>query len=148
MAAVLNRTTREYRPSAHTPDYPAEDWIHNPELPEGVPPRLWVIEGDAVRAMTAAETTASLAAAETARQAAKPAALQAIENEYLAICETLGLSGTPGRPELDAALYDLGKGLIGTAAYHGAVAMGLRLVYIAQYDGFDFADVPPGGHAE
>lgn len=54
MATVLHRQTRELRESVHTPDYPARDWLINPELPP-IAPCYWVIEGEAVRGMTAAE---------------------------------------------------------------------------------------------
>ena len=63
MASLLNRTTLEYLPSGNTPDYPAESWIHNPDLSlvQGIEKKYWVIEGDTVRAMTTAEKDAEIA---------------------------------------------------------------------------------------
>lgn len=63
MAHVLNRTTKEYIRSAHTPDYPVEDWIHKPDLsavmtsPE-VPVKYWKITGDVISEMSQAEKDA------------------------------------------------------------------------------------------
>jgi len=54
MANVIHRITKQYLNSVNTPDYPKKDWIHNPILP-ACPPKFWVIEGDTVREMTAAE---------------------------------------------------------------------------------------------
>ena len=53
MASVLNRTTREYRRSVNTPEYPVQDWIIDPDLSAvtGVPSRYWVITGDVVTEM-------------------------------------------------------------------------------------------------
>jgi hypothetical protein len=60
MAAVLNRTTKQYLPSANTPDYPVESWIHNPDLSGviGFDSRYWVITGDAVTLMSQAQRDA------------------------------------------------------------------------------------------
>lgn len=57
MAAVLNRTTKQYIPSANTPDYPAAQWIINPNLSAviGFDSRYWIITGDAVTLMSQAE---------------------------------------------------------------------------------------------
>ncbi len=57
MADVLHRVTKRLLRSVNDPDYPTEDWIHNPDLSAvaGVPAERWVIEGDTVRAMTEAE---------------------------------------------------------------------------------------------
>ena len=53
MASVLNRTTKAYRQSANTPDYPTQDWIHNPDMSavEGFPSKYWIITGDIVTLM-------------------------------------------------------------------------------------------------
>lgn len=61
MSRVLNRITKEYKIKAHTPDYPTEQWIINPDLSNvvGVDIKYWVIEGDAVREMTDAEKDAA-----------------------------------------------------------------------------------------
>ena len=60
MANVLNRTTKEFRPSANTPDFPVQDWIINPDLSAvvGFATRYWKITGDAVTLMTAPEREA------------------------------------------------------------------------------------------
>ncbi len=46
MASVLNRVTKEFIRFVNTPDYPEEDWIINPVIPEGVDPRYLAIQGD------------------------------------------------------------------------------------------------------
>jgi hypothetical protein len=53
MAAVLNRTSKVYIPSANTPDYPVAQWIINPDmsLVEGFPSQYWIITGDIVTLM-------------------------------------------------------------------------------------------------
>lgn len=50
MASVLHRVTKEYLPYVNTPDYPGEDWIHNPDLSKvkGFPRKYWIIEGSQV----------------------------------------------------------------------------------------------------
>jgi len=55
MSSVINRSTREYRRRANTPDFPVADWIINPDMSavEGVPKRYWVISGDSVMEMSA-----------------------------------------------------------------------------------------------
>lgn len=60
MSNVLNRTTKQYLPSVNTPDYPSDEWIINPDLSAvtDLPSKYWVIEGDAVRKMTRAESDA------------------------------------------------------------------------------------------
>ena len=62
MADVLHRTTKVLLRSMNTPDYPTAQWIISPDLSavSGVPAEEWVIEGDAVRAMTTAEKDAQL----------------------------------------------------------------------------------------
>ena len=62
MADVLNRTTKTLLRSVNTPNYPTAQWIIDPDLSavSGVPVEEWVIEGDAVRAMTTAEKDAQL----------------------------------------------------------------------------------------
>jgi hypothetical protein len=83
MAAVLHRTTKQYLPSANTPDYPTQDWIHNPDLSGviGFDSRYWIITGDVVTLMSQAQRdalNASLLAA--ARDALVNAILTAIDN--------------------------------------------------------------------
>jgi hypothetical protein len=60
MAAVLHRTTKQYLPSANTPDYPTQDWIHNPDLSGviGFDSRYWIITGDVVTLMSQAQRDA------------------------------------------------------------------------------------------
>jgi len=88
MANVLNRTTKEYRPSVNTPDFPESDWIINPDLSavEGQPSKYWKIDGDTVTLMDdiertivdAVETTAIDDAAVAAKAAAEAAAVKAV----------------------------------------------------------------------
>lgn len=61
MANVLHRITKKYLESVNTPDYPTEDWIINPVLPN-CKSSEWVIEGDVVRETTQAEKAANFAA--------------------------------------------------------------------------------------
>ena len=82
MAAVLNRTTLEYRASAHTPDYAAQDWVINPDLSPvaGVPQKYWKLTGDVLSEMSAGEKTVvddALAAA--AKTSAKTTAKNEID---------------------------------------------------------------------
>lgn len=60
MAAVLNRTTKEYLRSANTPEYPVLDWIINPDMSavEGWASKYWIITGDTVSLMTEAQRNA------------------------------------------------------------------------------------------
>ncbi len=59
MANILNRTSKVFRSSVNTPDYPVSDWIINPDLSavENVEVKYWIIEGDTVREATATEKT-------------------------------------------------------------------------------------------
>lgn len=72
MASVLNRNTMQYLRSVNAPEYPAEDWIINPDLSAvaGVDRKYWKISGDAVSEMSQAEqdaVDAAEVAAETQR---------------------------------------------------------------------------------
>jgi hypothetical protein len=60
MASVLNKTTKEYRQSANTPDFPTSDWIINPDLSAiaGVPMEYWKVVGDSVVEMNQSEKDA------------------------------------------------------------------------------------------
>lgn len=60
MADAVNRTTKEYRQSIHTPDFPVEDWIINPNLSAvaGVENKYWKISGDVITEMNASEKQA------------------------------------------------------------------------------------------
>ena len=57
MADVLNRLTKQLLLSVNTPDYPAIEWIINPDLSQvaTVPWKYWKIVGDLVVEMTAEE---------------------------------------------------------------------------------------------
>lgn len=63
MANVINRTTKQYLKSVNTPDYPEDEWIINPDLPN-CDPMFWVIDGDSVREMTTKEKAKVLPTAE------------------------------------------------------------------------------------
>ena len=54
---VLHRTTLDLVTSAHTPNYPVDDWIHGPDLSAvaGTPRRDWHVDGDSVRLKTSQE---------------------------------------------------------------------------------------------
>ena len=83
MADVLHRTTKDYRRSVSTPDYPSQDWIINPDLSAvaGQPVKYWTITGDVVSLMSQAERdavdAAEAAAAITADKDANKAQLDA-----------------------------------------------------------------------
>lgn len=79
MADVLNRTTKEFLRSVHTPAYPADQWIRNPDLSavSGLPTKYWKISGDTVLAMDAAEQAAVDAAEDATRTAEETAAAKA-----------------------------------------------------------------------
>ena len=53
MANVLYRTTKEYRTSVNTPDFPIIDWIIDPDVSAvaGWDTKYWVITGDLVTLM-------------------------------------------------------------------------------------------------
>lgn len=82
MAAVLHRVTREYHPSANTPDFLVVDWIINPDLSAvgTFPPKYWVISGDAVSLMDQAARDAIDAAALDASRDARIATLDRSED--------------------------------------------------------------------
>lgn len=76
MAHVFNRTTGQFIPSAHTPDFDIADWVINPDLVAtvGQPVKYWFIPGttnpegqeiiDVVDAAAQAVIDADLAAAQ------------------------------------------------------------------------------------
>lgn len=70
MAAVLNRVTKQYLPSANTPEYPVSDWIINPDLSAvaGFDSRYWTVIGDTVSLMSPAERAAVDAASATSER--------------------------------------------------------------------------------
>jgi len=57
MANVIDRKTGRYIESVNTPDFPAADFIINPDMTavKNVSPEFWKIDGDQVREMDAAE---------------------------------------------------------------------------------------------
>lgn len=69
MSSVLNRTTRQFRVSVNTPDFPVADWIINPDMSAtvGEPQRYWVITGDVVSVMNQSAKDAVDAQIETDR---------------------------------------------------------------------------------
>lgn len=69
MATVLNRTTKQLIESANTPEYPIGNWIINPNLSAvaGFANKYWIITGDAVTLMDAAQRAAVDAAELTAQ---------------------------------------------------------------------------------
>jgi hypothetical protein len=62
MATVVNKTTLQVIESAHTPEYPAAEWLHNPTLP-AAPRRYWKVSAGGLVTMTQAERDAADAAA-------------------------------------------------------------------------------------
>jgi len=73
VASVLNRTTKEFRASANTPDFPVADWIINPDLAAvaGQPIKYWIITGDVVSLASAGEQATIDAAEAAATEAAE-----------------------------------------------------------------------------
>jgi len=59
MAAVLNRVTKEFRGSVHTPNFSSAEWVINPDLSavQGQPTKYWIITGDVVTLASPAEQT-------------------------------------------------------------------------------------------
>lgn len=98
MATVLNRTTKQLLRSVNTPDYPAVNWIANPDLSavNGVPVEYWKVVGDVVSEMTQPEKDvvdgAGLGALRTTRYVAidaRTAALISAGFEYPAASGTI-----------------------------------------------------------
>lgn len=60
MVDVVHRTTREHRRSVNDPEYPAQDWIHNPDLSAviGFDSKYWLIAGDVISLMAPAQRQA------------------------------------------------------------------------------------------
>ena len=59
MANVINKTTNQFRRSAHTPDFPTGQWLIDPDVSDlerrKVPERYWKVSGKKVVEMTQAE---------------------------------------------------------------------------------------------
>ena len=70
MSDVLHRTTKLYRQSANTPDFPIVDWIHSPDLSAiaGFGSKYWIITGDVITLMDQAARDAVDAAEATAQK--------------------------------------------------------------------------------
>jgi hypothetical protein len=60
VANVLNRTTKQFIPSANTTEYPVEFWIIEPNMTAvvGQPSKYWIISGDVVSLMNQAQRDA------------------------------------------------------------------------------------------
>lgn len=77
MADVIHRATFVQHYSVHTPDYPAQDWIVNPDLSavSAVPKQYWKITGDVVSEMSQGEKDAVDAGQLDAKKTEKIAAI-------------------------------------------------------------------------
>jgi hypothetical protein len=72
MASFIHRATYEYVTSVHSPDYPIEDWLKNPDLSGvvGVEQKFWKVVGDTVVEMSQAEKDVIIAVEDAAAQQA------------------------------------------------------------------------------
>lgn len=79
MANVLNRTTKQFIASANTVEYPAQDWIINPDMTAvtGFASKYWTITGDTVSLMDQASRDAVDAAELAAPNGTPPSAFHA-----------------------------------------------------------------------
>lgn len=70
MANALNKSTKRYLTSVNTPDYPAADWIINPDMSavDGFESKYWVITGDVITLMDLSERNAVDAAELSAKR--------------------------------------------------------------------------------
>jgi hypothetical protein len=82
MSDFLHRTTKQFVNSGNDPDYPAVDWIRNPDLSavEGFPAKYWEITGDVVSLMDQAERDAIDAAELEAQRDATASRLDLVED--------------------------------------------------------------------
>jgi len=59
MANVINKQTNQFKPSAHTPDFPSAQWLIDPDVSDlekrKVPEHYWKVSGNQVVEMTKAE---------------------------------------------------------------------------------------------
>ena len=69
MGNFVNRVTCALVESGNTPEYPVEDWLHNPDLSLviSVPRKYWKVVGDAVVEMDQSEKDGVDTALEAAR---------------------------------------------------------------------------------
>jgi len=91
MADVLHRTTREYRQSVNTPDYPIEDWIIDPDLSAvtGFDSRYWIVTGDTVALLSESERQALDLADEASRLDTLAAEIEQQQTIMRALAEVL-----------------------------------------------------------
>lgn len=77
MANALNKSTKQYLTSVNTPDYPAADWIINPDMSavDGFESKYWVITGDVITLMDLSARNAVDAAELSAKRDAIAGAL-------------------------------------------------------------------------
>lgn len=82
MANVLHRTTKEFRASVNTPDYPPAQWIHEPNLTAvaDFASKYWLIVGDVVTLMTAPQRAFVDAAEVEARRDAAVAQMDRLDD--------------------------------------------------------------------
>jgi len=81
-ADVLNRDSKVFLKSVHTPDYPVKQWIVNPDLSavQGYAVKYWKIKGDIVLPMTVEEI--QLQDAITAQAGLTKQAASALKESY------------------------------------------------------------------
>lgn len=133
MADVLNRTTKEYRTSVNTPDFPVIDWIHNPDLSAvtGFDAKYWTITGDAVSLMTLAERDAvdanEAAANLAAIRAAAKAGYEAAAGDFLKALKAVALV-TQDEMNLHAAKINAILSAVDGAATYGALRTAIAAI--------------------
>jgi hypothetical protein len=88
---VLNRTTKQFIQSANTPDYPVQDWIHNPDMLQvvGYESKYWIITGDNVYLMDQAARNAVDAAELVAQKDAEADNFDAAGTYFKAAMEVM-----------------------------------------------------------
>jgi hypothetical protein len=170
MADHWNKATKRYSPRGHTPALLEDpDEIVRPmmndgrtmrqAIAEGLNPRLCKAIMGTVYPMTENEIAVAKAAAETARQAAKPTELKAAENEYLSLLgavadpttlSEMGLAEVPRsyREGLGEYLMHVSDALAATGdlvSYHAVNVATQRLAWLGN-NGVNAADIPDGGH--
>lgn len=162
MARYWNKTTKQVA-RYNRPFGPNDDpaWVADPVFPDGANPRhcVWDDDASVIRAMTPEELAALQAAAESLRQARKPDAQKANENEYLALLDAIsdpatlagmGLTEVPrdystGLGEYIMHLADALAAAGDLVAYHAVNAASQRLMWLGA-SGVNVNDIPAGGH--